>query len=162
MRREQAAAAVTVLAIVGLIIALAIREQRRAGGLAEAKPSSVVFALYQRAKAGDIEGYLSCLDGDLRRTMESSRQDMGDGAFRERIVGIGNAVKGVTVTEERGDAREARLRVELVYADRSHNDVQTFTVSRRGSEWLIGSMSGAERLKMPVPYGTPAYPEEGK
>ena len=160
MKREQAAAAVTVLVIVGVIVALAIRTSRGGPAKGEVKPSSVVFDLFDRAKKGDVDGYVGCFEEGLRRTVESSKQDMGDAAFKQHIIGVGTAVKGVTVTEERADAKEARLRVELVYADRTHNDVQTFTVVRKGSRWLIASMSGAAQLKMPIPYGTPAYPLE--
>ncbi|MBM3500532.1 MAG: hypothetical protein FJX74_17880 [Armatimonadetes bacterium] len=160
MKREHLAAGITVLLIVGVTAALALRGPR--GGPADAadKPSSVVFGLYQRAGEGDIEGYLACLTPQLRRTLESSRREMGEAAFRESLVRLGRPVKGVSVTEERVAGTEARLRVELVYADRTHNDVQTFTVARWEGRWLIASMSGARPLKMPIPYGTPAYPLE--
>jgi hypothetical protein len=160
MKREHAAAAATILVIVAVVAVLAWRGSGGAPTNAEAKPSTVVFDLYQRAKAGDVGGYLACLDGDLRRSVESSRRDMGDSAFRQHLQAIGKAVKGVSVTEERSDANEARLRVELVYADRTHNDVQTFSVARRRGRWLIAGMSGAQALQMPIPYGTPAYPLE--
>ncbi|MBM3475311.1 MAG: hypothetical protein FJX75_18775 [Armatimonadetes bacterium] len=160
MKREQAAAALTVLVIVGVVVALAIRTSRGGPPTSDVKPSSVVFDLFDQAKAGDAGGYLACFEEGLRRSVESSKQDMGDAAFKQHLVTVGTAVKGVSVTEERADAKEARLRVELVYADRTHNDVQTFTVVRKGSRWLIASMSGASQLRMPVPYGTPAYPLE--
>jgi hypothetical protein len=160
MRREQAAAALTALVIVGVVVALAVRSSRGGAPTGKAKPSGVVFELFQRAKAGDVGGYLACFEEGLQRTVESSKRDMGDATFRQHLISVGTAVKGVSVTEERTDANEAQLRVELVYADRAHNDVQTFTVVRRGSRWQIASMSGAAQLKMPVPYGTPAYPLE--
>jgi len=160
MKREHVAAGVTVLVIVGVVVTLALRAPRDGEPTEDAKPSSVVFDLFQRAKAGDAKGYLACFEQGLRETVESSKRDMGDAAFEEHIASIGNAVKGVSVSEERADKTEARLRVELVYADRTDNDVQTFSVVRRGSRWLIASMSGASQLKMPVPYGTPAYPVE--
>jgi hypothetical protein len=160
MKREHAAGAATVLLIIAVVVVLAWRGSGGPPSDTEAKPSSVVFDLYQRAKAGDVSGYLGCLDADLRRSVESSKRDMGDGAFRQHLQAIGKAVKGVSVSEERSDANEARLRVELVYADRTHNDVQTFTVAKRRGRWLIAGMSGAQALQMPIPYGTPAYPLE--
>lgn len=158
MKREHIAGVVTVLVIVGLLVVLAMRD--RGGASAADKPSAVVFDLFQRAKAGDVKGYLSCFGSDLRQTVEASRRDMGERAFRDQIRAMGEAVKGVLVEEDRVESREARLRVELVYADRTHNDVQTFTVQKGGRGWLISSMSRAKPLKMPIAYGTPAYPLE--
>jgi len=160
MKREHAAAAVTVLLIVGVVAALAVRAPRGGSAGSAAKPSGVVFDLYQRAQEGDVQGYLECFAPEMRQTVESSRDDMGDAGFREHITAVGRSVKGVSISDERVAGSEARLRVELVYADRPHNDVQTFTVVRRGGRWLIASMSGAQAVKMPVPYGTPAYPLE--
>ncbi len=160
MKREQAAAVVTALVIVGVAVTLALRASGRTSTDSAAKPSAVVFELYERAGKGDARGYLACFTPELRQTVESSRSDMGEPAFRQYLLDLGRAVKGVSVTEERSGSGEARLRVELVYADRAHNDVHSCTVVRRGGRWLIASMSGAQALKMPIPYGTPAYPLE--
>jgi hypothetical protein len=158
MKREHIAGIATVLVLVGILVVLGARNAGKAAGTDD--PKVVVFDLFRRAEAGDVDGYLSCFGPGLRTTVEASRRDMGGDAFREHIRAIGKAVKGVSVQVDRADSREARLRVELVYADRSHNDVQTFAVSKAGSRWLISSMSQAERVKMPIPYGTPAYPLE--
>ncbi len=158
MKREHIAGVVTVAVLLGLLAALGIRNRGEPAGAD--KPSTVVFDLFQRAKAGDVKGYLSCFGPELRQTVEASRRDMGERAFREQIEAMGEAVKGVLVQEDRMESREARLRVELVYADRTHNDVQTFTLNKSRGRWLISSMSRAKPLKMPIPYGTPAYPLE--
>lgn len=158
MKREHIAGVVTVAILLGVLAVLGVRNRGKPA--AAEKPSTIVFDLFQRAKAGDVNGYLSCFGPELRQTVEASRRDMGESAFREQIRAMGEAVKGVLVQEDRMESREARLRVELVYADRTHNDVQTFTLTRSGGGWLIGSMSRAKPLKMPIPYGTPAYPLE--
>ncbi len=158
MKREHIAGVATVLILVGILVVLGARNAGKSSGADD--PKVVVFDLFRLAQAGDAVGYLSCFGPGLRETVEASRRDMGGDAFREHIRAMGQAVKGVSVQVDRADSREARLRVELVYADRSHNDVQTFTVSKAGSRWLISSMSRAERVKMPIPYGTPAYPLE--
>jgi len=162
MRREHIAGVATVLVLGGVLLVLGMRNRSGPSAVSAEpqKPSGVVFDLFQRAKAGDVRGYLACFASDLRETVAASSRDMGDRAFREQIRAMGEAVKGVLVQEDRADDREARLRVELVYADRSHNDVQTFVLRRSGGQWLITSMSRAKPLKMPIPYGTPAYPLE--
>lgn len=159
MKREQAAALCTALVMSALLVVVGSRG-RQSSSVHNIKPSSVVFTLFQKAKAGDVQAYLACFDDELRASVEASKRDVGYAAFRHHIMRIGEVVKGISVTEDRTDATEVRLRVELVYADRPQNDVQTFTVVRRGSQWLIASISPAEQLKMPVPYGTPAYPTE--
>lgn len=162
MKREHIAGVATVLVLGAVVLVLGIRNRSGPSAVSAdpEKPSTVVFDLFQRAKAGDVRGYLACFTSDLRETVATSSREMGERAFREQISAMGEAVKGVLVQEDRADDREARLRVELVYADRSHNDVQTFTLRRRGGQWLITSMSRAKPLKMPIPYGTPAYPLE--
>ncbi len=166
MKREHIAALVTVVAIIAVVVFLAARDGgggRHAsidstGG--ELKPGGVVRDLFQLAKKGDTEGYLACFDTKLRESVEASARDMGEAAFAAQIEDLGNDVKGVAVSQLRADSRDAELRVELVYADRGANDVQTFTVRRKGDRWLIASMSRAETVVMPIPYGTPAYPLE--
>ena len=157
MSREQTAGMVTVVVLAVVIVVLVA--VNRSGKPAE-EPSRVVFDLFQRAKEGDVEGYVGCLDKGLREEVEGTLDEMGKRAFREQIRSIGEQVKGVSVSEERRGTRDAQLRVELVYADRTHNDVQTFGVREVRGGWLIADMGAADKLKMPIPYGTPAYPLE--
>ncbi|MGQ9730336.1 MAG: hypothetical protein ACUVX8_03605 [Candidatus Zipacnadales bacterium] len=58
-------------------------------------------------------------------------------------------------------AREQRQRQTVSEEQNpSKNDLQSFTIVNRRGQWLIGTMSAARSLRMPVPYGTPAYPLE--
>jgi hypothetical protein len=43
--------------------------------------------------------------------------------------------------------------VEYVYQDR--NEAQIMHLEKAGNDWKIARVDGAERVKTPVPYGTP-------
>jgi len=119
----------------------------------------LVSAHFQLAKKGDVEGYVSCFSQELRARLDEAIADVGREAFATDLIAVGQQPKGITTShwavEE--DGRTASARVELVFRDRD-NEVQDFGFVREGGRWRISSMSEVQYVKMPIPYGTPAYP----
>lgn len=120
--------------------------------------SRTVNALFQAAGDGDDEAYLALLDGQLRRSLEQTRTDIGVDEFRKNLRRTSAGVKGVAVTPGVADSPgELVLNVEIVFADRNEN--QKMRLVRKGNGWLIASIDQSEMIKPVVPYGTPVFEE---
>lgn len=121
-------------------------------------PSSTVSKLLRAAENEDADAYLRLTGGDLRKSLEQMRSELGSDGFREHLRGFADGVKGVAVFGE--DAREVdqvTLDVEFIFADR--NERQRVTLARRGRRWVITSMEKAQMVKPPIRYGTPVFEE---
>jgi hypothetical protein len=120
----------------------------------EGAPESAVWRLVDAARAGDPGRYLECYTGDLKPRIRRDFQEMGPVRSRDYLVDAHRQLKGVTVrSPQMSSAFEAQLPVEYVYEDR--NEVQRIYVKKVDGLWKIDRVDGAERIKTPVPYGTP-------
>ena len=121
-------------------------------------PSRVVNDFFQAAGDGDDDAYLRLVDGQLRRTLEQNRAELGADAFRKSLRRSAAGIKGLAVTpaKDTSDATVA-LDVEIVFADR--NEYQRMVLAPKGRGWVITTIDQARRIEPVVPYGTPVFEE---
>jgi hypothetical protein len=159
--KKRLPAIVTVLLIAGALVFFAARQRSRTAGTGydAAKPESVIWRMSDAARAGDVQAYLNCFDGELRRNLEKTAAEMGEPKFgaylkrlNEEITGI--AVSDLDLTGEAG----AKLRVEFVY--RGKNEAQLHHLVLRDGAWKIDRVDESERIKTLIPYGSDATGKE--
>ena len=111
------------------------------------------------ARAGDVQEYLNCFDGELRDRLEANLKDVPpERAAAELKSGEADLQSFATHPVEE-DEDEAVVILERVYSRR--NDRQHVRLRRRGDEWRIVELVPLDRTAPPIPYGTPVVPEAG-
>lgn len=122
------------------------------------KASKTVNDFFQAASEGDDNAYLRLVDGQLRRSLEQTRSEVGVEEFRQSLRRSAAEIKGLAVTPG-GDVSDnsVALDVEIVFADR--NEYQRMMLARKGRSWVITSIEQARMVKPAVPYGTPVFEE---
>lgn len=127
------------------------------GGRAKSdQPRDVIYAMLDAARDGEIDAYLDCYSGQMEKTLRQSFAEMGEGKFAAFLQERNREIKGIAMNEpEFASDDEARVRVEYVYAER--NEVQQFYLSKQSGDWKIARVSAPQRIRTPVPYGTPVY-----
>lgn len=156
MDKRRTAQALT-LAVLG--IALGIAVVRKTGWhLQESKtpsdPQDTIYAMLAAARAGDVKAYLFNYTGPMEAALRQSLAESSEAAFAKYLKDSQAALKGVAVSDpEVTNGSEAKLRVEYIYEDR--NETQTMYLQRSSSGWKIARTEGDERIKTPIPYGTP-------
>jgi hypothetical protein len=152
--KKWALGVVLAAALLGLALLLRGRDERLEKPAAT--PAAAVSALIDAARDGDAQTYLQLTEGELRRSLEQTRKEMGAEGFREHLRRYARGIKGLAVPS--GGERQqdtAALDVEIIFADRNERQRMVFT--RRGGGWVISSMDTATMLKPPIPYGTPVF-----
>ena len=160
MSKQRTAQAVTVAV---LAMALGIGIARKTGWrLPETKsaqePQDAIYAMLGFARAGDVKAYLASYTGPMQAALrqsisESTGAESTESAFAKYLKDSQSVLKGVAVSEPEITGAEARVRVEYIYEDR--NEVQIMYLERAGGVWKIARTEGDERIKTPIPYGTP-------
>lgn len=166
MNRARQAQLITAVVLTALVLWLVTRRPQTKAPAAEPvpvaaapagpTPQDTVYAMLDAARAGNAAAYLRHFDGELAASLRQSAAEQGDARFAEYLKASHAPVKGIAVSEVPGTpgaAGEARLRVELVYADR--NEAQVMHLAKAGAEWKIIKLQTASRVKTLVPYGTP-------
>lgn len=127
------------------------------GGRAKSdQPRDVIYAMLDAARDGEIDAYLDCYSGQMEKTLRQSFAEMGEGKFAAFLQERNREIKGIAMNEpEFASDDEARVRVEYVYAER--NEVQQFYLSKQSGDWKIARVSAPQRIRTPIPYGTPVY-----
>lgn len=121
-------------------------------------PEAAVNALFDAAAQGDDAAYLRLLGGELRKTLESSRGQLGESAFRASLRRSAAGIKGLAVSRgEQAPPDRVALDLDLVFADRTERQRMLLVDTGRG--FTIVAMEGAAMMKPPVAYGTPVYDE---
>jgi len=136
-------------------LALLLRARRPAS---PATPEATVVALFDAAEKGDDAAYLARVGGELRRSLENTRSQVGAEAFRRNLRQSAAGVKGLGVSraaEAPGDS--VALDVEITFANRK--EIQRFLVSPQDGGWAIVEISSAVTTQPAIPYGTPVYAE---
>jgi len=153
----RAAKVALVLVLVGVAFALRGRRGPEAGA---ATPEAAVKAFFDAAERGDDRAYLRLAAGDLRRSLEATRAQQGQEAYR---AGLKQSVQGVTgiVIKQLADGAEGAvaLDVELVLVDRY--DRQRIGLERLRGGWVIVDLGPVRTSKPLIPYGTPVFPGVG-
>jgi len=119
-----------------------------------ATPENAIYKMIDAARLGDVQGYLECYSGVMKDQLRQSVRETTEEKFARYLRDTNAAIKGIAISmpEMAGD-RQARVRVEYVYADR--NEVQFMVLNKFGSAWKIIKVNGAERIETLVPYGAP-------
>ena len=120
--------------------------------------SRTVGEFFGAAADGDDEEYLSLVSGNLKRSLEENRSELGVDAFRAELVRSASAIMGLATTPGQGaPAGMVAVDVELVFTDRNERQRMLFT--REGSDWVITAIEKASMVEPVVPYGTPVFGE---
>lgn len=121
---------------------------------ADPTPQDTVYAMFDAAREGDVNGYLSHYAGQMVASLRQTVAEQGEAAFARYLKETNAPVKGIAILEPQPlTEREVKLRVEYVYADR--NEAQVFYLEKDGSQWKIARLDSSERVKTLIPYGTP-------
>ncbi len=121
-------------------------------------PEAAVNELFDAAARGDDAAYLRLVAGELRTTLESSRAQLGQAAFRESLRRSAAGIKGLAVSRgENAPPDRVALDLDLVLADR--NERQRMLLVDTGRGFAVVAMEGAAVLKPPIAYGTPVFDE---
>jgi hypothetical protein len=159
--KKRLPAIVTVLLIAGAIVFFAARQRLKTvgPGFNAASPESVIWRMSDAARTGDVETYLSCFDGELRRNLEKTVAEMGERKFSEYLKRLNEEITGIAISDldPTGEAG-AKLRVEFVF--RGKNEVQQHYLVLRDGAWKIERVDESERIKTLIPYGTDATGKE--
>jgi len=119
-------------------------------------PQDTVSALFDAAANGDDAAYLRLICGELRKTLEDNRTQLGVEAFRQNIRSWASGVKGLAYT--RGSEAPpglVALEVEIIFAD--HKELQTMLLAPQRGGWAITAMSAATTVESTPAYGTPVF-----
>jgi hypothetical protein len=152
---------VTVSLIAGALVFFAARQRLKTAdpGFNVANPESVIWRMSDAARIGDVEAYLNCFEGELRRNLEKTVADMGERKFGEYLKRLNEEITGIAVSDLKltGEAG-ANLRVEFVYHGK--NDAQQHYLVLRDGAWKIDRVDESERIKTLIPYGADATGKE--
>ena len=108
------------------------------------------------ARDGDVDTYLECFGGQMKKTLQQSVTEMTASGFARYLMKNNEQIKGFAMYEPLEVSDSAvDIRVEYVYADR--NEAQRFRLVRDSGRWTITKLDGIERVETIVPYGTPVY-----
>ena len=121
--------------------------------------SATVNAFFNAASEGDDDTYLRLVSGNLRKSLEESRSELGTEAFRAELRRSAAGIKGLATEPAEGAPGEmVAVDVEIVFADR--NERQRMLLAPRGNDWVITSIERVRMIEPVVPYGTPVFGEQ--
>jgi len=121
-------------------------------------PEAAVTALFDAAGKGDDRAYLELVGGELSKSLENTRKELGAAAFRESLRRSNTGMKGLAVTRAADSPPGmVAMSVELVFADRI--DRQRMILTETTAGWTITAIEAVRLVKPPVPYGTPVFEE---
>jgi hypothetical protein len=118
------------------------------------EPQDAVYAMFAAARAGDVKSFLGHFTGAMERSLRQSLAESGNAGFANYLIRSNADVKGIAVSEPQpATESQMKLRVEYVYQDRT--EAQTMYLENVGGAWKVSHTDSDERVKTPVPYGTP-------
>ena len=151
--KKRLPAIVTGLLIAGALVFFIARQRLKTAepGFNAANPESVIWRMSDAARVGDVEAYLNCFDGELRRSLEKTNVEMGERKFGEYLKRLNEEITGIAVSDLKltGEAY-ANLRVEFVY--RGKNEAQQHHLVLRDGAWKIDRVDESERIKTLNPF----------
>jgi hypothetical protein len=159
--KKRLPATVTVLLIAGALIFFAARQRSKTAdpSFNGASPESVIWRMSDATRAGDVEAYFNCFDGELRRNLTKTAAEMGEQKFGEYLKRLNEEITGIALSDLKltGEAG-ANLRVEFVY--RGKNEAQRHYLVLRDGAWKIDRVDESERIKTLIPYAADATGKE--
>ena len=155
MRKDRLAKLITIvlMATAGVLF-VARKSEPRQQQQPTRTPQDAIYAMLDAARLGDSKAYLSQYTGQMQAGLRRVELEKGAAAFARYLRSSTADMKGVAVSELTAISdREAQMRVEYVYRDRS--EVQVAYLEKVSGEWKIDRLDGAEQVKTIIPYGTP-------
>jgi hypothetical protein len=153
MRQDRKAQTLTVAAL-ALVLGAGVARKVRTGTEAQPPdPQSSVYAMLNAARAGDVKAYLATYAGSMAEALRQTLAETTERDFAKYLRETNASIKGVAVSDPQYSGDTATIRVEYVYQDR--NEAQTMGLERGREGWKITRADNDERLKTPIPYGTP-------
>jgi hypothetical protein len=154
MNRKNSATVVTVVLMAGLLAFVILRRDRPRPPAPDASPRDTIYQMLDAARAGDPAAYLSHYTGGMEAQLRQAIAEKTEAGFKQYLLTSNTEIKGVALVEPKMlSDTEAEVTVEYVYQDR--NETQRMVLEKRGEQWKIARVDGAERIKALVPYGTP-------
>ncbi len=127
-----------------------------AGSEESYQPTDTINRMMDAARDGDVDAYLECFGGQMKKTLQQSVAEMSASGFARYLMENNEQIKGFAMYEPSEVSESAvDVRVEYVYVDR--NEAQRFRLERLSGRWTITKLDGIERVETIVPYGTPVY-----
>lgn len=127
-----------------------------AGSEESDQPTDTINRMMDAARDGDVDTYIECFGGQMKKTLQQSVAEMSASGFARYLMKNNEPIKGFAMYEPlEVSASAVDIRVEYVYADR--NEAQRFRLERLSGRWTITKLDGIERVETIVPYGTPVY-----
>jgi hypothetical protein len=153
-----------VVALVALAFALRQRDKSRPPKRPTASedkitPESIVLEFFDAASRGDDGAYLELTAGELRKSLENDRAELGADAFREELRRSASGVKGLAVMPADGSVPSGLAAVDVDHTFVDRIERQRALLKPQGKGWVIVSIQAAEMIKPPIPYGTPVFEE---
>lgn len=141
------------LIVVGLALLWAVRGRDRE----PSEPKDVVWVLIEAAQARDVDRYLGCFGGDIRRQLGATVLELTPDGFADYLRSSVEPLTGVAVYDvDRPQPGRAVLTVEYVYRDATER--QRLQLELSGASWRITGLERSKRAKPLIPYGQPAAP----
>lgn len=143
------------LVIVGLAAAaLVLRGRNR---LPET-PEDAVSEFFKAAGRGDRDAYLRLTCGELLRSLEQSRRELGPAAFRESLKRSVKDIRGLGVLpSDRVGPEGVWLEVEIIYEQQKRS--QQMLLVPKANGWAIAAVETARPVPQEIPWGTPVFEE---
>jgi hypothetical protein len=151
MSKQRKAQIATIGVLVAVVAVIALRRTSQTPRR-ESTPQDAIYAMLDAARDGNVRKYLSYYADPMQASL---KQTIAESADFSRYLRDSNApIKGIAINEpEKLTELEVKARVEYVYQDR--NEIQYVYLQKIGGDWRIVRMDAAERIKTPIPYGTP-------
>jgi hypothetical protein len=167
---KRALAGILTVALMGLLLWSGMRPERQAPGTdpgpsreepedPHAGAEERLRGLLERARAGDVPGYLGSFSGELRQRLEREVAEKGRGTFSEELRRAAGARKSHAVFAPEPDGPDAaRIVVESVYPDR--NESQAYRLERGPDGWRVAEVETVRGHAPKARFGTPATYQE--
>lgn len=139
---------ITTAGLLAAALAIGVTRTRR-----EEDPPAAIYAMLDAARAGDVKAYLARFGGPMETSLRQMLSESSSAAFSAYLRDTNAAIKGVVVSDPQLNGNTATLQIQYVYADRTES--QTMYLEKSGPGWTIVQTGIGERIKTPIPYGTP-------
>ena len=116
-------------------------------------PQTSIYEMLDAARAGKVKTYLASYRGPMEAALRQTIAETTERDFAKYLIENNATIKGIAVSDPQIAGETATVRVEYVYPDR--NEVQTMRLEQGSDGWKITAAEGDERIKTPIPYGTP-------
>ncbi len=120
----------------------------------ELQPDSVIWEMIDACRRGDVDTYLNCFTGDLKKRLEKVVSEQGKDKFSDYLKEMLQPIKNIALQQPKGFAKgDQAIVADFIFADRTEQ--QTFWVRRTKEGWKIVGVEATKPVPVLVPYGTP-------